>query len=555
MAPTEQTAESLCELGGKLILQRRLEEAAAACRQSIELDPKIPQTHYNLGIALRELGQLDESEAAYRQAIALKADFPQAHNNLGNALRMLGRLDEAEESLRAAVALKPDYAEAHSNLGNVVREQGKLDEAIACFRKAIALRPDANAIWSNLLYLLHYHPDFTPERIYREHRAWAEPLEKSLEGEIRRHDNDRSKNRRLKIGYVSADFRVHAAANFLLPLFKHHDPKEVEVICYSGVRRPDAVTAALRQMSHGWRDAFALSDAELAHQIRADRIDLLVDLSVHMAGNRLPVFARRPAPIQITWLGYPSTTGLRSIDYRLTDSLLDPHDRPDCYSEKSIRMSGSFWCYQPLVDVPAVQELPALQNGYLSFGCLNNFAKVTPGVLECWRKILIAIPTSRMIIHSLEGRHRRTVLEFFRAGGVDPARIEFVGRLSPEKYFQLYHRIDLCLDPFPYPGHTTLLDGISMGVPAIAMTGSTAVSRGAAEILSTVGLADFVARHPPEYVAKAIAAAGDLTQLAKLRSTFRGKLASSRLMDGRQFASELEETYRRLWLDYVTAAA
>jgi protein O-GlcNAc transferase len=541
------TAEEWCEWGGKLIVQRRLEEAVEACRASIELNAKISQSHYNLGIALRELGELESAVGAYWEAVRLKPDFAEAHNNLGNVLRMMGRLDEAEEALRRAIALRPEYAEAHSNLGNVVREQGKLDEAIGCFRKAISLRPGANAIWSNLLYILHYHPDYDAGRIFREHRVWAEPLEKSLAGEIRGHDNDRSEDRRLKIGYVSADFRVHAAANFLLPLFRHHDAKNVEVICYSGVRRGDAVTVALREMSHGWREAHAMSDAELAEQIRRDRIDLLVDLSVHMAGNRLPVFARRPAPVQISWLGYPSTTGLKTIDYRLTDLRLDSTGASEYSSEEVVWLPGSFWCYQPLVETPEVGGLPALENGIVTFGCLNNFAKVTAGTLACWREILRGVRGSRMIIHSLEGRHRSAVLSFFQAGGVDSGRIEFVGRMSPDKYFQTYHRIDFGLDPFPYPGHTTLLDGLWMGVPSVALSGSTAVSRGAGAILGIMGLPDWAAGNRDEYVAKAIAGARDLGRLAEVRKSLRTTMAGSILMNGRQFASDMEETYRRLW--------
>jgi predicted O-linked N-acetylglucosamine transferase (SPINDLY family) len=541
------TAEGWCEQGGKLIMERRLEDAVDACRKSIDLNPKIPQTYYNLGIALRELGQMEEAIAAYQRALELDPKFPEAFNNLGNVLRMRGRLDEAEECLKQAIGIKPDFAEAYSNLGNVVREQGRLGDAIAPFRKAVAIKPDANAIWSNLLYVLHYHPDYDAEKIYQEHRVWAARVEKLAAGEIRAWDNDRAEDRRLKIGYVSADFRVHAAANFLLPLFKHHDPENVEIICYSGVRRADAVTDALRGVSHGWHEAWRMSDAELARQIRTDRIDLLVDLSVHMAGNRLAVFARKPAPVQITWLGYPSTTGLRAIDYRLTDRRLDEAENPTCYSEQSICLPGSFWCYQPLVEPLAVNELPALRNGFVTFGCFNNFAKVTGQVLETWREVLRAVPNSRMLIHSLEGRHRQSALDLFRLGGVDPGRIEFFGRLDPDKYFQMFHRVDLGLDPFPYPGHTTVLDGLWMGVPSIATTGATAVSRGAAAILSSLGQSDWIAQNRGEYVSKAVVAAANLAGLSQTRAELREQMKKSGLMDGRKFASEMEITFRELW--------
>jgi protein O-GlcNAc transferase len=550
MTRPELTAEALCEQGGKLIAQRRLEEALAACQKAVELKPDLAESHYNLAMALRELGSIEPAIAAYRQAIQIKPAFAEAHNNLGNLLRSQGRLDEAVDSLQQAIALKNEFAHAHSNLGNVLREKGRLDDAIACFRKAISLRPDANPIWSNLLYILHYHPDYDAKKIYEEHRAWAEPLEAAVAGEIRAHSNDRSQTRRLKIGYVSADFRYHAAANFLLPLLRHHDPKNVEIFCYSGVRRPDAITGQIRQMTHAWRDGFGMSDAELAEQIRADEIDILVDLSVHMAGNRLPVFARKPAPVQITWLGYPSTTGLKTIDYRLTDPLLDPPGGDEYYSEKSIRLPKSFWCYQPPAQTPEVNPLPALEKGSLTFGCLNNFAKTTPRVLQLWSEVLRAVPNSRMLIHTLHGDHRNSVLEVFSRAGVHPDRIEFIERLPPDKYFQLYHRLDFCLDPFPYPGHTTLLDGLWMGVPSITIPGSTAVSRGASCILSILGLSDWIARTPEEYVSKAVAMNHALRKLADLRNTLRRRLQQSPLMDGQGFAAAMEEALRRVWRRY-----
>jgi predicted O-linked N-acetylglucosamine transferase (SPINDLY family) len=534
-------------MGGRLILQGRLEEAIAACEKSVEMNPTLAESHYNLGIAWRRLGKIEPAMAGYRRAIRLRPEFADAHNNLGNALRSLGKLDEAVESLKLAVGLKSDFVEAHNNLGNALREQGNLDLAIACFRKAITLRPEANAIWSNLLYAMHFHRDYDAKRIYKEHRAWAGPLEASLAGEIREHSNDRSAGRRLKIGYVSADFRRHAAANFLLPLLRNHDAGNVEIFCYSGVPRGDAITAELKRMSPNWREAFALSDGELAERIRADGIDILVDLSVHMAGNRLPVFARRPAPVQITWLGYPSTTGLSTIDYRLSDGLLDPPGGEEFYSERTIRLPRSFWCYQPLARTPEVNGLPALENGLVTFGCLNNFAKVNAAVLQCWVECLRGAPNSRMLIHSLEGSHRQRVVETFERGGVSGERIEFVGRLEPAEYFRLYHRVDFCLDPFPYPGHTTLLDGLWMGVPAISMTGPTAVSRGGGAILTHLGLKDWIVGSSQEYVARAAEMCGDLAKLSNLRGNLRRKLQMSPLMDGRGFAGELEEVFRKVW--------
>ena len=360
----------------------------------------------------------------------------------------------------------------------------------------------------------------------------------------------------LRIGYVCPYFRLHAAAFFLMPALSHHDAARVQVYCYSGVREPDAITRRFQALPVAWRDTAGLSDAELAAQIRADQIDILVDITLHMQDSRLLTFARRPAPVQVTWLGYPGTTGLSAIDYRLTDPILDPPGQnDDLYSERSIRLPRSFWCYAPVVETAEVSPPPALESGRITFGCLNNFHKVTAETLDLWVEVLAATPNSRLILLSPPGAHRETVGQRFGRAGVAAARIEFVDRLPSEAYFRLYQRIDICLDTVPYPVHTTTLDSLWMGVPVISLEGPTTVGRGGVSILTNVDLQGLIARTPEEYVAVSRAVAGDLPALAELRQTLRGRLRASALMDGARFAADLEGAFALMWRAYCGRGA
>ena len=283
-------------------------------------------------------------------------------------------------------------------------------------------------------------------------------------------------------------------SQFTIPLLSQHDHSQFEVFCYSNVAVPDEVTERIRSYADGWRDIAALSDEHVAEAIHRDRIDILVDLTMHMDRNRLLTFARKPAPVQVTWLAYPGTTGLTAIDYRLSDPHLDPVGTDAFYVEKTVRLPETFWCYDPLTSEPAVNALPALSTGYVTFGCLNNFAKVTDATIELWAKVLGRVGTSRLILLAPKGSARSGVLDAFSAHGIDPSRIEFVGRQPRAAYLATYRRIDLCLDTFPYNGHTTTLDSLWMGVPPITLAGATSVSRGGLSLLSNLQLRDFVAK-------------------------------------------------------------
>jgi predicted O-linked N-acetylglucosamine transferase (SPINDLY family) len=535
-------------LGNALTDQGKFDEAVACGRRALELAPHYAETHSNLGNALKGQGKLDEAIACYRRGLELKPDYAEIHNNLGSALKHQQKLDEAIACFRRAVELKPDYAGAYSNLGVALKDQARLDEAIACFRRAVELKPDFAEAHSNLVYTQVFCPGYDAQALDEETRRWnrqhAEPLAKFIEP----HSNDRSLHRRLRIGYVSPDFRNHAESFFTVPLLSAHNHQDFEIFCYADVACPDEITARLRCYADVWRNIAGLADEQVAQRVRQDRIDILVDLTMHMARNHLLVFARKPAPVQVCWLAYQGTTGLSAIDYRLTDSYIDPPGLYDgCYAEESVRLPDAFWCYDPLASEPAVSALPALEKGYVTFGCLNNYCKVNRSVLRLWARVLEAVERSQLVLLAAEGSHRRHTLDLLEEEGVKPDRVTFVGRRPRPQYLELYRRIDIGLDTFPYTGQTTSLDAFWLGVPVITIVGQTAAARAGLSLLSNLGLPELIAGTPEQFVSIAAGLADDLPRLRDLRATLRDRLQRSPLMDAPRFARNVEAAYCNMW--------
>ena len=541
-------AKAHANLGLALQDAGQLPEAITAYRRALALNPNTPDVQTNLAHALRHRGQLDEAIAAYRQAIALQPDLASAHNDLGIALREKGLTDQALAAYRHALALQPDYAEAHNNLANALTDLGHLDEALAAYRQALALKPDYVSAHSNLLFALLLHPAYDAPAIAREHRAWNLQHATHLQQFIQPHLNDRSPTRRLRIGYVSPRFNSLPEGRFLLPLLTHHDRAQFEIFAYSQVPFPDAMTQRLRAHTDTWRNLVGLSDDHAADLIRQDRIDILVDLAMHSGHNRLLVFARKPAPVQVTYLAYASTTGLATIDYRLSDPYLDPPSMDESiYTEKTLRLPETYWCFDPPAECPAVNPLPALTRGHITFGCLAKFYKITPPALAAWAHILQAVPTSHLLLHASQGPHRQEVLDLFQRHGIDPTRIHFAPKVPLPEYFQSYHTLDLILDTFPYAGGTTTCDALYMGVPVITLAGPTAVSRAGSSLLSNVGAPELIAHSPEEYIHLATTLAQNLPRLTHLRATLRPRMEQSPLMNAPRFTHHLEAAYRHIW--------
>ena len=484
----------------------RFDEAIAATRRAIGLRPDHADFYNNLGVTYEKLGQFDEAVQAFKKAVDLNSSHPGYRTHFGNALRKAGQLDAAESAYREALELDANYAPALQNLAVVIQDQSRHDEAIMARRRAINASPHDAGLHSSLLYMLHYPAGFDAQTIFHEHLAWAKQHEAPLCSTLLAapRENDRSPKRRLRVGYVSPDFRRHSTATFIEPVISHHDREQFEIALYSSTLRPDDFTDRFRGKADLWREIISLRDYQAAELIRQDQIDILVDVTGHMGANRLLVFARRPAPIQVTYIGHPNTTGMTSMNYRLTDAILDP---PDCGSdqyqaEMLIRLPRVVDCYQPPREEIPVAPPPADRNGYITFGCLNNPAKITERAIALWCQILRQVPDSRLLLLGPPGvRH---IDSLFAAGGISADRISRLGHLTRPKYLTTFNDIDIALDCFPYNGHTTSCDGFWMGVPLVTLTGNSYVSRMGVSLLTNLGLPEWIARTPEEYVSLAV---------------------------------------------------
>ncbi|HEX4053668.1 MAG TPA: tetratricopeptide repeat protein [Tepidisphaeraceae bacterium] len=536
--------EAHSNLGNTLRDQGKLNEAVAAYQQALRLRPGFAVFHFNLANALKDQAKFDEAIAAYRQALRLRPDYPEAYNNLGAALKDQAKLDEAIAAYHEALRLRPDFPEVFGNLGIALKDQGKLDEAIACFDRAIALRPEDPTPDSSRIYTMHFHPRYHAAAIFREQRAWNERRAKPLADSIQPHLNDPAPDRRLRIGYVSAYFYSHAEAFFVLPLLEAHDHEKFEIHCYAGVARPDELTERHRRAADVWHDVRGISHADLAQRVRDDGIDVLVDLVMHMPDSRLLAFARKPAPVQATWLAYPGGTGLDAMDYRFTDPYIELPLVQPCHIEQSMQLPDCWCVYEPLTDMP-----PAAPRGGgpVCFGSINNPCKLNEPLLRLWGRVLNAVPDSRLLVQTFSSEHSDRVRRLMGEMGILATRIDFVSRVSRGSYLRLYDQIDICLDPLPYNGITTTLDALWMGVPVVTLAGQAAAGRAGLSILSNAGLGELAAQTPDQFVQIAAQLASDIPRRTELRSTLRGRLAASPLMDYPRFARAMEAAYRQMW--------
>jgi protein O-GlcNAc transferase len=583
-------AAAATALGNALLRKNSLDDAVIAFQKSLALRPNEPRSNYNMGVVLQARGDFAGAIQAYQKALELRPDFLEAQNNLGSAYQATGRNDEAiaafqqaitiqgtylpahnnlcvilaashryDESIAAAqraLAIKPDWAEGHLRLGFALRYTGKLREGAAAYQRAVEIDPTNAVADSNRVFALQFDPDIDAHTILREHLLWDQRHGLPLKSQWIPHANDRHPNRRLRVGYVSPDFRSHCQSLFTLPLLANHDRNEVEVFCYSSAAFPDATTDRLRRHSDVWRNVAGVSDSALAKLVREDRIDILIDLTMHMAGGRPLLFARKPAPVQVAWLAYPGTTGLSAIDYRLTDPHLDPPGQyDDCYAEKSVRLRDTFWCIDPMAlepdqKPPQIAPPPHLKNGYITFGCLNNFFKINDGVLKAWAAVLNAVAQSHLLILAPPGSARQFACDELAKHGINPNRIEFVPRQPHQGYLELFNRIDISLDTFPYNGHTTSLDSIWMGVPVVSRIGHTVVGRAGLSQSRNLQLPELVAPTDEAMTNIAIKLALDTHRLTDLWQTLRERMLASPLTDAPRFCRNIEAAYRQTWREW-----
>jgi predicted O-linked N-acetylglucosamine transferase (SPINDLY family) len=543
-------AELYSNLGNVFERRREFEPAIACYRKAIALKPKLAPPHNNLASVLNQIGKHEAAISAYKEAIAIEPRLWEPWSNLGGALRRVGRLIEAEEAYRSALSLKPDNAEPFNNLGTLLKDCGKLDESRAAFRKALELKPDFAVAQQNLLMAAQYDPAVTPASLLEEHVEFDRRFARPLIRLIKKHDNVPEPNRRLRIGYVSSDLGVHPVGYFLVPVLPNHDRGQVEVFAYSDRAAEDDMTRELRAGCDHWRAVNGIADGALVAKIRSDRIDILVDLSGHTANNRLLAFARKPAPVQATWAGYVGTTGLSAMDYLITDARETPPRSDANYVERLALLPDCYVCYRPPSYAPDVGPLPARTNGYLTFGCFNNIAKINRSVIGLWTDLLRRIPDARLVLktHQLsDPAICRRYAELFAAEGLNVSRLHLQGKSEHRALLDAYNTIDIALDPFPYSGGLTTLESLWMGVPVVTLGGDTFAARHSLTHLTAAGLTELIADGPDSYLRLAGELATNLPRLEALRSGLRARLAVSPLLDGLRFTRNLENAYREMW--------
>jgi protein O-GlcNAc transferase len=538
-------------LGNVFRRQTKLDEAEAEYQRALDLNPNFAEAHNNLGNIFQDQGKLSLAEAQFQRALAVRPGYAEAHNNLGNVLRDQGKLDKAVAQYQRALELKPELAEAHNNLGAVFKDQGKLDQAIRQLERALTVKPDFVTAHSNLLFCLMYDEKLSANAIFAAHQQWDIRYGRGIQ-RPRSYPNDRSAGRRLKIGYVSGDFRQHPVAWFFEPLLAAHDREAVESFCYAEVKRPDDVTERIKALADHWRVTVGRSDESVAAEITADGIDVLVDLAGHTAANRLTVFTRKPAPVQVNWLGYPNSTGLSAIDYRLVDAVTDPEDDIRARtSEKLVRLDGTFLCYGPPNDAPPPAPPPSLESGIITFGSFNNPTKYSAATMDAWASLLSQLPEARLLLKGLpfsDDPTRASYYARFGECGVPTERVTLLGR-TPDRRTHLaqYRDIDVALDPFPYNGTTTTCEALWMGVPVVTLRGDRHSGRVGASLMASVGLDELIAHDVEEYVNIAVRLAHDRFRLLDLRNSLRAQMRASRLCDAPKFARKIEAAYRSIW--------
>ncbi|MHC4354097.1 MAG: O-linked N-acetylglucosamine transferase, SPINDLY family protein, partial [Planctomycetota bacterium] len=531
------------------------DQAVSAVEQLVTDDPGRTDALFMLAALFAKVGDIRKAERYYKEVLA-----QQPHAlvlfELANICRDTGRLSEAVRYQEQAVELSPDSPELRTTLAEYIIRMGRAQEGIDLLRKAVEASPD-KVNHSKYLWHLHQAPRLDQRELFEEHRRWAR-IHAPMSMARTSHDNSRDPDRRLNVGYVSPDFCGHSVAYFFEPLLDAHNRETVQVYGYGDISCPDQVTEHLKSKFDRYRNICGLDDDRVARMIEQDRIDILVDLAGHTSGNRLGVFARKPAPVQVTYLGFPDTTGMEQIDYRLTDELADLPEAQEFHTEKLVYLPAGFLCYKPPGFAPPVGPLPAIERGYFTFGSFNNNCKIQPDMMELWAQILKAKEKSRLLLkfgggddEAVKGHY----LGEFEGLGIAPDRVTICGRKPTIEHLEMYGQVDMALDTYPYNGTTTTCEAMWMGVPTVSLVGSSHASRVGLSLLSRVGLKDFAASTAEEYVGKAVAFSGELENLAKIRTFLRGMMFNSPLCDRKSFTRSLEAAYRKMWRQWCGGSA
>ena len=542
-------ATAHCNLGNALLELGRHEDAVASFHRAVGIDPDLAVAWVNLGNALRGLRKAHDAVASYRRALDIDPRYAEAHCNLGNALKDLHQFTAAEASYRRALELNPDLVDAYNNLGAILQDRGQLGDAVTWYRRALEIHPDFARAYSNVLFCLSHQEGVGAQALFAEHCRFGEKFEAPLRAKWPPHGNARDPVRRLQIGFVSGDLREHAVACFIEPLLAHlAGSAALSLHAYYNHATEDGVSARLRPHFKSWHPIARLADAALAEKIASDGIDILIDLSGHTAENRLLTFARKPAPVQASWIGYPGTTGLKAMDYYLADRyFLPPGVFDGQFTEKLVYLPA-IAPFLPDESAPPVNVLPALSNGFVTFGSFNRLSKLSRSAIALWSRLLRTLPDARMFLGGLPQDSSTDVLiDWFAREGIGRERLSIHPRSGVPAYLALHHQVDMCLDTFPYTGGTTTNHALWMGVPTLTLAGQTAPGRHGAANLGHVGLDAFVAKDAEDFQEKGLSWAGDLAALAGVRAGLRDRWTQSPVRRPEVIAAGVESAFRTMW--------
>ena len=531
----------------------KLNRAISSFETAINIKSDYSEAYNNLGVTADEIGRPEEALLHFKMALTIEPNSFRAYNNQGNALRKLRRIDAAIKSFEKALYLNPEMIEGHNNLGIAKKDIGELSQSLECFQRALEIDPHNMEAQSNFLMNLNYG-SMDQKTLFEKHYLWGIDAQNSNDLKLIKDFTNLLSEKKLHIGFISGDFRAHSVSYFLSPFFSNYDSGKLKVHCYSNSNISDETTKKFRKLVHQWNDIAGWSDQKVINKIKDDRISILVDLSGHTSGNRLTVFSKKPAPLQVTWIGYPNTTGLTSIDYRLSDLIADPPGVDDeFYTEKLIRLPNGFLCYMPPEDTPELAPPPFNTNKIITFGCFNNLAKINLDVLNLWKRILEALPESRLLLKSPvtnSGSIRKRFTDFFK-DTVEPKRVRFESwKTSVRSHLKDYNNVDIALDTFPYNGTTTTCEALWMGVPVITLSGERHASRIGASLLTRIGLSNLVAINSDDYHDITLQLAKDRVGLRILRAGMRNRMRESPLCDAISFSKDIEAAYQNMWREW-----
>jgi len=540
--------QALLEQGRLLADQKRYHEAEQVFRRLLSMDPGHHQAMYCLGIVLSEQGNWSQSADAYTEVVRMRPDLPEGWQALAVTLRHCNRITESLVALEKALQLRPAFTLAWQSYGSVLAEAGRIEEGIEAWRRSLSINPQQPVIRSNIVYTLSMVDGVTRADLWREHQGWAEHHAKPDAQQTQPASTPAGRpadRRKIRIGYISPDLRLHSVCYFLIPLLEHHDKQNFEIYCYSDVGCPDQTTLKIQQLSDHWRDVSGKPTAHVRQLIQQDQIDILIDLAGHTMGNRMELFALRSAPLQASWLGYPETTGLTTVDYKIADQIVCPGSEDGQYaSERILRLPNGYHCYLAPPGCPDISELPASRNGCITFGSFASLSKLTPSTVRLWSEVLKQVPDSKLLLKArqlADSTVRDRYCSMFAACGIPRSRLTLELAIAETiQHLGFYREVDMVLDTYPYNGTTTLCEGLWMGVPPVSLSGPIPASRVGASLLHSLGLEDWVAETPEQFVAIAKNNSQDVAGLAALRAGLRQRFSQSTLGSPRQFAREFE---------------